>query len=84
MDNTYATIGSTSGVVALIGGIGYLLYRFISHSRCRSHCCAKPLLDLYVNLSDEKDGDGKMFVPFKPVSPKLPVPPPATRQSGEP
>jgi len=76
MDNTYAAIGSTSGVVALVGGIGYLLYRFISHSRCRSHCCAKPFLDVYMNL-DEKDGDVKL------ASPKLlPVPPPATRQDG--
>lgn len=81
MSSVYTDVGSASGIIAVVGACGYGIYRLLVHSHCRSSCCSRPFLDVYVNL-DEKDGDGKLFVPFKPVSPKLPVPPPATRQDG--
>jgi hypothetical protein len=46
----YAAVGSTSGIIALLGAIGYGVYRICHHSKCRSSCLTKPLFDIDVNL----------------------------------
>lgn len=62
MDN-YAIIGSTSGILSLVGIISYGVYKLLVHSHCKSACCARPLFDLYVNL-DEKEGDRNIVLPI--------------------
>jgi len=62
MDN-YAIIGSTSGILSLVGIISYGVYKLFVHSHCKSACCARPLFDLYVNL-DEKEGDRSIVLPI--------------------
>ncbi len=61
--DSYAIVGSTSGIISLVGVVGYGLYKLLSHSHCKSACCAKPLFDLYVNL-DEKEGGDRIILPI--------------------
>jgi hypothetical protein len=60
--DTYSAIGATSGIASLLGVIGYGVYKAINHSRCRSACCGRKMLDVYVNLEE-------------PVHPPTPPPP---------
>lgn len=56
MSDAYFNIGAGSGIVALVGAVGYGLYHLCLHSRCRSVCCSRPLLDLQVNLENNSPG----------------------------
>jgi hypothetical protein len=70
----YAAIGSTSGIISLVGIIGYGLYKLLVHAHCRSGCCGREFLDLYVNL-DETQGDQSVVIPVPPsgvVRPSVP------------
>ena len=81
--DTYASVGATSGILSLVGVVGYGLYKLLVHSHCRSACCTKPLFDLYVNL-DEREGDRTITLPKNSSPPRLPAQPlsPAKRQTG--
>lgn len=48
----YAAIGSTSGIISLVGMIGYGVYKLLVHSHCKSACCGRSMMDIYVNLDD--------------------------------
>jgi hypothetical protein len=56
MSDAYFNIGAGSGIVALVGAVGYGVYHLCLHSRCRSVCCSRPLLDLQVNLENNSPG----------------------------
>ena len=58
----YNTVGATSGIVSLLGVIGYG-YKIFVHSHCRSACCGRNILDIAMNL-DEKDGDQTVYLPM--------------------
>ena len=80
-ENAYFNIGAGSGIVAMVGAIGYGVYHLCLHSRCRSVCCSRPMVDLQVNLETSSP-------PPTPVSSATSVlisPPitPATRQTAE-
>jgi len=81
MSDMYNNVGSAAGIISILGAAGYGVYRLLVHSHCRSTCCSRPFLDIYVDL-DEKNGDRNVVIPIKPSTPKLPIPPPATRQDG--
>lgn len=76
----YASVGATSGIISLIGMVGYMVYKLFAHSHCKSACCARPVFDLQVNL-EEKDGDQTIIIPRKDLATPLS---PAKRQTGEP
>ena len=63
----YNSVGATSGIVSLLGVIGYGVYKMFVHSHCRSACCGRNFMDIAMNL-DEKDGDQTVYLPMpKPV-----------------
>jgi hypothetical protein len=64
----YNSVGATSGIVSLLGVIGYGVYKILVHSHCRSACCGRNILDIAMNL-DEKDGDQTVYLPMpKPLT----------------
>ena len=48
----YSAIGSTSGIISLVGIVGYAVYKLFVHSHCKSACCGRNVVDVYVNLDD--------------------------------
>ena len=60
--DAYSAVGTTSGIISLVGMIGYGLYKLLVHSHCRSACCGRNFLDVAFNL-DEKDGDTTVYLP---------------------
>jgi hypothetical protein len=77
--DAYTAVGTTSGIISLIGMIGYGVYKLLVHSHCRSACCGKDFVDVAFNL-DEKEGDRSVYIPMTPaVRPALPMPSPAKR-----
>ena len=48
--DSYATIGSTSGILALVSLISVGLYKLCYHSHCKSACCGRQVSDFYTNL----------------------------------
>jgi hypothetical protein len=82
-EDAYFNIGAGSGIVALVGAIGYGVYHMCLHSRCRSVCCSRPMVDFQVNLENNNSP------PPTPISVSVLTPPPApqtpaTRQTAEP
>lgn len=75
--DAYTAVGTTSGIISLVGMVGYGLYKLLVHSHCRSACCGKDFVDVAFNL-DEKEGDRSVYIPA-PVRPMLPIPSPAKR-----
>jgi len=59
--DAYNTIGTTSGIISLIGMIGYGLYKLLVHSHCKSACCGRNVLDVAFNL-DETQGDRTIYL----------------------
>ena len=62
----YTSVGATSGIISLVGVIGYGVYKILVHSHCRSACCGRNFLDIAMNL-DEKDGDQTVYLPMPPA-----------------
>ena len=75
-ENAYFNVGAGSGIVAMVGAIGYGVYHLCLHSRCRSVCCSRPMVDLQINLENATP-------PPTPTSSVFIAPPstPATRQT---
>lgn len=71
--DAYSAVGTTSGIISLVGMVGYGLYKLLVHSHCRSACCGRDFVDVAFNL-DEKDGDQTVYIPPAPTAP-------ATRQT---
>jgi predicted adenine nucleotide alpha hydrolase (AANH) superfamily ATPase len=69
--DAYTAVGTTSGIISLVGMIGYGMYKLLVHSHCRSACCGRDVLDVAFNL-DEKDGDRTVYLPMpnKPILPR--------------
>jgi hypothetical protein len=59
--DAYNTIGTTSGIISLIGMVGYGIYKLLVHSHCRSACCGRSVLDVAFNL-DETQGDRTVYL----------------------
>ena len=59
--DAYNTIGTTSGIISLIGMVGYGIYKLLVHSHCRSACCGRNVLDVAFNL-DETQGDRTIYL----------------------
>lgn len=78
--DAYTAVGTTSGIISLIGMIGYGVYKLLVHSHCRSACCGKDFVDVAFNL-DEKEGDRSIYIPMTTPArtTKLPEPSPARR-----
>jgi hypothetical protein len=74
--DAYTAVGTTSGIISLVGMVGYGVYKLLVHSHCRSACCGRDVLDVAFNL-DEQDGDRTVYLPMppKPAEP-LPILPP--------
>jgi hypothetical protein len=74
--DAYSVVGTTSGIISLVGMVGFGVYKLFVHSHCRSTCCGRSVLDIAVNL-DEKDGDQSVYLQLpnpKPSIPTAPVP----------
>jgi hypothetical protein len=72
--DAYTAVGTTSGIISLVGMVGYGVYKLLVHSHCRSACCGRDVLDVAFNL-DEQEGDRTVYLPMPP---KPPIPPPRT------
>ena len=72
--DAYSAVGTTSGIISLVGMVGYGLYKLLVHSHCKSACCGRDFVDVAFNL-DEQDGDQTVYIP--PPAPTAP----ATRQT---
>ena len=76
--DAYTAVGTTSGIISLVGMIGYGVYKLLVHSHCRSACCGRDILDVAFNL-DEQDGDRTVYLPMPSTVPKpsepIPIPP---------
>jgi hypothetical protein len=75
--DAYTAVGTTSGIISLIGMIGYGVYKLLVHSHCRSACCGKDFVDVAFNL-DEKEGDKSVYIPMPTPTPRsapIPIPP---------
>jgi len=59
--DAYNTIGTTSGIISLIGMVGYGIYKLLVHSHCKSQCCGRNVLDVAFNL-DETQGDRTIYL----------------------
>jgi len=59
--DAYNTIGTTSGIISLIGMVGYGIYKLLVHSHCKSACCGRNVLDVAFNL-DETQGDRTIYL----------------------
>ena len=64
--DAYSVVGTTSGIISLVGMVGFGLYKLLVHSHCRSACCGRSILDVAFNL-DEKDGDIAVYLPAPSV-----------------
>lgn len=67
--DAYTAVGTTSGIISLVGMIGYGVYKLLVHSHCRSACCGKDFVDVAFNL-DEKEGDKSVYVPISALPPR--------------
>jgi len=61
--DAYTAVGTTSGIISLVGMVGYGVYKLLVHSHCRSACCGRDFVDVAFNL-DEKEGDRSVYVPM--------------------
>jgi hypothetical protein len=59
--DAYNTIGTTSGIISLIGMVGYGIYKLLVHSHCKSACCGRNVIDVAFNL-DETQGDRTIYL----------------------
>lgn len=72
--DAYTAVGTTSGIISLVGMVGYGVYKLLVHSHCRSACCGRDVLDVAFNL-DEKDGDRTIYLPMPGTAPPPPTEP---------
>jgi hypothetical protein len=77
--DAYTAVGTTSGIISLVGMVGYGLYKLLVHSHCRSACCGRDFVDVAFNL-DEKEGDRSVYVPMPAITPTAPIPIPPPRK----
>jgi hypothetical protein len=59
--DAYSVVGTTSGIISLVGMVGYGVYKLLVHSHCQSRCCGRDFVDVAFNL-DEKDGDRTVYL----------------------
>jgi len=51
--DTLNAVGTTSGIVSLVGIVCFWIYKCISHSNCHSRCCGHSLFDVDTNMEEK-------------------------------